>query len=251
VSAAMDTILETSDERLYQQYVGKKNTAFTGRTGQLSTDSTSGSLVRSVHHSPKDTLGVSFDAAKVQIIPRIARKKSEDNTENIENEAGRKDERSENTAGKESKKTVIGSSVQRLGNISAVLAFDIEKQQKVTTDAVKVIYRRNTDAGLSEDGRRVIEEFGRIYGNGTRNNLSRELGQMADRGVYAVGERQQTDRGADNALDSRAHVATNSGERIRDKEEIEPVFYSNAIRTVDGIKQEKSKAEQWLKRYSK
>jgi len=73
VSAAMDTILETSDERLYQQYVGKKNTAFTGRTGQLSTDSTSGSLVRSATHSPTDTLGVSFDAAKVQIIPRIAR----------------------------------------------------------------------------------------------------------------------------------------------------------------------------------
>ena len=66
VSAAMDTILETSDERLYQQYVGKKNTAFTGRTGQLSTDSTSGSLVRSVHHSPTDTLGISFDAAKVR-----------------------------------------------------------------------------------------------------------------------------------------------------------------------------------------
>ena len=99
-----------------------------------------------------------------------------------------------------------------MGNISAVLAFDIEKQQKVTTDAVKAIYRRNTDAGLSEDGRRVIEEFRRIYGNGTRNNLSRELGQMADRGVDAVGERQQTDRGADNALDSGAHVATDSGE---------------------------------------
>jgi hypothetical protein len=69
VSAAMDTILETSDEGLYQQYVGKKNTAFTGRTGQFSTDSTSGSLVRSATHTPTDTLGISFGDAKVQIIP--------------------------------------------------------------------------------------------------------------------------------------------------------------------------------------
>ena len=84
MSAAMDTILETSDERLYQQYVGKKNTAFTGRTGQLSTDSTSGSLVRSATHSPTDTQGIALDSAKVQIIPRIARNnikkfKNEDN----------------------------------------------------------------------------------------------------------------------------------------------------------------------------
>lgn len=68
----MDTTLETSDEGLYQQYVGIKNTAFTGRTGQFSTDSTSGSLLRSATHSPTDTLGVPFDDAKVQIIPRIA-----------------------------------------------------------------------------------------------------------------------------------------------------------------------------------
>ena len=95
-----------------------------------------------------------------------------------------------------------------LGNISAVRAFDIEKQQKETTDAVKEIYRRYTDAGLSEDSRRVIEEFGRIYGNGARNNLSRELGQMANRRVHAVAERQQSDRGADNALDSGTHLAT-------------------------------------------
>ena len=74
MSAAMDTILETSDERLYQQYVGKKNTAFTGRTGQLSTDSTSGSLVRSATHSPTDTLGVPFDAAKVRNISNITEK---------------------------------------------------------------------------------------------------------------------------------------------------------------------------------
>ncbi|MBQ6069480.1 MAG: hypothetical protein IJK84_08260 [Bacteroidales bacterium] len=101
------------------------------------------------------------------------------------------------------------------GNITAVRAFDIEKQQKETTDAVKEIYRRYTDAGLSEDSRRVIEEFGRIYGNGARNNLSRELGQMADRGVHAVGERQQSDRGADNALDSGTHVADDGGVRFR------------------------------------
>ena len=66
MSAAIDTILETSDERLYQQYVGKKNTAFAGRTGQLSTDSTSDSLVRSATHSPTDTLGIALDAAKVR-----------------------------------------------------------------------------------------------------------------------------------------------------------------------------------------
>lgn len=73
VSAALDKMLETFDEGLYQQYVGKKSTAFTGRTGQLSTDSTSGSLVQSATHSPADTLGVSFDAAKVRNFSQKAR----------------------------------------------------------------------------------------------------------------------------------------------------------------------------------
>lgn len=69
----MDKMLETFDEGLYQQYVGKKNTAFTGRTGQLSTDSTSGSHVRSATHSPTDTLGVPFDDAKVRRFSQSAR----------------------------------------------------------------------------------------------------------------------------------------------------------------------------------
>ena len=73
VSVALDKMLETFDEGLYQQYVGKKNTAFKGRTGQLSTDSTSGSLVRSATHSPTDTLGVPFDDAKVRRFSQSAR----------------------------------------------------------------------------------------------------------------------------------------------------------------------------------
>ena len=60
-------------------------------------------------------------------------------------------------------------------NFLAVRAFDIEKQSKETTDAVNEIYRRYTDAGLPEDSRRIIEEFGHIFG-------------------------------VDNALDSGAHI---------------------------------------------
>ena len=50
---------------LPRQY-GQKNTAFTGSTGQFSTDASSGGLVRSAHRSPADTPGVSFDSAKVR-----------------------------------------------------------------------------------------------------------------------------------------------------------------------------------------
>ena len=91
-------------------------------------------------------------------------------------------------------------------NFLAVRAFDIEKQSKETTDAVNEIYRRYTDAGLPEDSRRIIEEFGHIFGDGARNNISRKFRQMADRGIHAVGLRQQSERGADNALDSGAHI---------------------------------------------
>ena len=73
VSAALDKMLETFDEGLYQQYVGKKNTTFTGRTGHLSTNPTSGGLVRSATRSPKDTPGVPFDDAKVRRISQSAR----------------------------------------------------------------------------------------------------------------------------------------------------------------------------------
>ena len=66
VSVALDKMLETFDEGLYQQYVGKKNTTFTGRTGHLSTNPTSGGLVRSATRSPKDTPGVPFDDAKIR-----------------------------------------------------------------------------------------------------------------------------------------------------------------------------------------
>ena len=68
MSAAMDTTLETSDEGLYQQYVGKKNTAFTGNTGQSGSDVSSGGLVRSALNIPTDTQGVPFDNAKVRKI---------------------------------------------------------------------------------------------------------------------------------------------------------------------------------------
>ena len=44
----------------------KKNTAFTGSTGQFSTDASSGGVSRSALDTPTDTQGVPFDSAKVR-----------------------------------------------------------------------------------------------------------------------------------------------------------------------------------------
>ena len=62
----LNSIEKTYDKKNYFLPDSRKNTAFTGNTGQFSTDASSGGLVRSAHRSPADTPGVSFDAAKVQ-----------------------------------------------------------------------------------------------------------------------------------------------------------------------------------------
>ena len=56
------SIILSSDVK---QLVTKKFTAIEGKTGQFSTDFSSGGLVRSAHRSPTDTPGVPFDTAKI------------------------------------------------------------------------------------------------------------------------------------------------------------------------------------------
>ena len=62
----LNSIEKTYDKKNYFLPDSRKNTAFTGNTGQFSTDASSGGLVRNAHRSPADTPGVTSDFAKVQ-----------------------------------------------------------------------------------------------------------------------------------------------------------------------------------------
>lgn len=117
-----------------------------------------------------------------------------------------------------------------MGNISAVLAFNIEKDKDaIRKELYKILDHEGNE--ISESSRRVFEEA--RTKSGISIDYSNNIGK---RGVgkenAGVGGRNRTDRGANNALDSGAHVVTDSGERFRDKEEIEPVFYSKAMKTL-------------------
>ena len=104
---------------------------------------------------------------------------------------------------------VIVNNVE-LGNISAVRAFDIEKDPDRITEEINQLIDNEGDK-ISSGISALIEEARTRLPNGfhyTSNTGKRGVG-VRDVGV---GVRQQSDRGADNALDSGAHVDTDSGE---------------------------------------
>ncbi len=77
----LNSIEKTYDKKNYFLPDSRKNTAFTGNTGQFSTDASSGGLVRNAHRSPADTPGVTSDFAKVQ-------KKTQSTKNNIKKKNG-------------------------------------------------------------------------------------------------------------------------------------------------------------------
>ena len=70
----LNSIEKTYDKKNYFLPDSRKNTAFTGNTGQFSTDASSGGLVRNAHRSPADTPGVTSDSAKVRKNTKSAKK---------------------------------------------------------------------------------------------------------------------------------------------------------------------------------
>ena len=64
----LNSIEKTYDKKNYFLPDSRKNTAFTGNTGQSGSDVSSGGLVRSALNIPTDTQGVPFDNAKVRKI---------------------------------------------------------------------------------------------------------------------------------------------------------------------------------------
>ena len=98
------------------------------------------------------------------------------------------------------------------GNISAVRAFDIEKQPKEIENEIVSLYRRNSTEGYSDVDRQNIEDIRRALGDDAWDNIRTQLGKETSGEVSNMGTRQPSERGAGSSLDSGAHLDEDSND---------------------------------------
>ena len=113
---------------------------------------------------------------------------------------------------------VIVNNVEQ-GNISAVRAFDIEKNKTQIEDAIVSLYRRNIAEGLADGSRRLLEGAKVSLRPDDWNRLSDRLGQDVTGEISGVGGRDETERGASSALGGGTHIDNDL--RFRTSEELD------------------------------
>lgn len=108
-----------------------------------------------------------------------------------------------------------------LGNISAVRAFDIEKNTSEIWDEINIIISNEGDK-ISDNTRSIVEEARVRLKNSIANTSNTERGNAGVRNA-GLGGRQQSERGTDSSLDSGTHLADTAPDiRYRVSEDAAP-----------------------------